>query len=150
MKSVSRIVLISVILSIVIVIAGCVAMNRQAPGASQAGADPALTLEQATAIAENALAGFKDGNYTVWSRDWTDAMKGGIKEKDFLSFREQVIANFGEYQSIASIEKTQGQNKGYIRWSVIANFEKGQIRFDFAFKEDGKLIEGVFPEPLSS
>jgi hypothetical protein len=150
MKPISRISLISIILTIIVVNAGCVAMKQQAPSTVQGSPNSALTFEQATKLAENAMNGFKEGNYAAWSRDWTDAMKGAIKEADFLSYRQQVIANYGEYQSIASIEKLPGENKGYVRWSVIANFEKGQIRFNFGFKEDGKLIEGVFSEAVSS
>jgi hypothetical protein len=150
MKNISRISLVSIVLFIIVVMAGCTVMNRQASNTSQDSVNSALTVEQATEIAENAMRGFKEGNYAVWSRDWTDAMKGAIKEGDFLSFREQVIANYGEYRSIASIEVLPGVNKGYVRWSVIANFEKGQLRFNFGFKEDGKLIEGVFSEAVSS
>ncbi|MBX3002202.1 MAG: DUF3887 domain-containing protein [Caldilineaceae bacterium] len=151
MKNIARISLVSIILfSIVIVIAGCAGMNRQASSTPQGSENSALTAEQATEIVENAMNGFATGNYTIWSRDWTDAMKDAIKEGDFLSYRQQVIANYGGYQSIASIEKLPGQTKGFVRWSVIANFEKGQIRFSFGFKEDGNRVEGVFPEVIAS
>jgi hypothetical protein len=151
MKYVSRITLIAIVLTIVVVVmAACAALNRQDATSPQERIKSALTLEAATEMAENAMTGFAEGNYAAWSRDWTGAMKSAVKESDFLSYREQVTANYGAYQSIDSIEKQPGVNKGYVRWSVIANFEKGQIRFNFGFKEDGKLIEGVFPEAISS
>jgi hypothetical protein len=150
MKNFTRISLVSIMLFVIVVMAGCAPMNRQTVTTSQGSIHSGLTEAQATEIAENAMKGFREGNYAVWSRDWTDTMKGAIKEEGFLSYREQVIANYGEYQSIASIEQIQSQTKGYVRWSIIANFEKGQIRFNFAFKEDGRLIEGIFPEAVSS
>jgi hypothetical protein len=151
MKHVSRITLIAIVLTVVVVVvAACAALNSQDAASSQGSLNSALTVEEATEMVENAMTGFAEGNYAAWSRDWTDAMKGAVKESDFLSYREQVIANYGVYQSIAGIEKQPGVNEGYVRWSAIANFEKGQIRFNFGFKEDGKLIEGVFPEAISS
>jgi hypothetical protein len=150
MKNFTRISLVSIMLFVIVVMAGCAPMNRQTVTTSQGSIRSGLTEAQATEIAENAMKGLREGNYAVWSRDWTDTMKGAIKEEGFLSYREQVIANYGEYQSIASIEQIQSQTKGYVRWSIIANFEKGQIRFNFAFKEDGRLIEGIFPEAVSS
>lgn len=151
MKHVSRITLIAIVLTIVVVVlAACTALNRQESASPQGSLNSALTVEEATEMAENAMTGFAEGNYAIWSRDWTEAMKSAIKESDFLSYREQVLADYGTYQSIASIEKQPGVNKGYVRWSVVANFEKGQMRFNFGFKEDGKLIEGIFPEAVSS
>ena len=108
-----------------------------------------LTEEQAAEMAENALQAFNDGNYAGWSRDWSDTMKGAIKEADFLAYRQQVKAALGEYQSIESITLTPGNNKGYVRWVVVTQFENGRMQFSFGFAEDGRLIEGVFPELLS-
>jgi len=35
-----------------------------------------------------------------------------------------------------------------VRWVIVANFEKGQMEFAFSFRQDGKLVEGVFPRQL--
>jgi hypothetical protein len=151
MKPISRITPMTIVLTIaVVVITACAALNREDAGSPQGRLNSALTVEEATEMAENAMTGFAEGNYAAWSRDWTEAMKSAVKERNFLSYREQVIADYGAYQSIASIEKQPGANEGYVRWSIVATFEKGQIRFNFGFKEDGKLIEGIFPEAISS
>jgi hypothetical protein len=108
----------------------------------------ALSQAQATALAENAMQGFAAGDYTVWSRDWSPAMKGAIKEADFLTYRQQVMDTMGAYQSIESVTIAPSQNKGYVRWIVLTTFEKGRMEFALSFREDGALVEGVFPRPL--
>lgn len=148
MKQLTRISLIGMMLVIVFALAACTT-RRQAAEAATGSTTSALTEAEFTVIAEHAMQGFATGDYTAWSRDWDAAMKGAIKEKEFLTFREQVLASVGEYRSIAAIEMRPSAQKGYIRWSVVANFEQGQVRFDFAFKEDGTQIVGVFPEVMS-
>jgi hypothetical protein len=120
------------------------------PAGETVGQGPvsALDQEEATEMAENAMDGFHAGDYAKWSRDWSDAMKGAINEDAFLAFREQLITAKGEYQSIESVTIQSSPNEGYVRWSVVAQFENGQMRFNFTFPQDGRLIEGVFPEEL--
>ena len=107
-----------------------------------------LSAEEASEIFENAMQGFEDADYTVWSRDWTDEMKTGIPEEAFLAYREQVVEQYGNLVSVDQAEISPGAKAGYVRWSAIATFETGQIRFTFSFKDDGRLIEGVFPEEI--
>jgi hypothetical protein len=57
--------------------------------AAQGSVTSRLSLAQAAEIAENALQAYNAGDYAVWSRDWSDAMKAAIKERDFMAFREQ-------------------------------------------------------------
>lgn len=119
---------------------------------SRAQTDPtpvsALTPQEATALAENAMQGLKNGDYAVWTRDWSAAMKGAIDEEGFLAYRRQLTEDMGAYQSLESVNMAPGLNKGYVRWLVVANFEKGQVEFAFGFRQDGKLVEGVFPRQL--
>ena len=125
-----------------------VAVLASACGSSvpQGEAVSALTKEEATAVIENAMQGFKDGDYAVWSRDWSDAMKGGVNESAFLASREQVTSQVGQFVSIESLEIQPGMKKGYVRWVAVCNFEKGQVKVIFGFLNEGKQVEGVFPE----
>lgn len=109
----------------------------------------ALTEEQAAELAENAMSAFEAGDYAGWSHDWSEAMKGAIKEADFLSFRRQVTDALGEYRSIESISIAPGNTAGYVRWNVLAQFERGRMQISFTFAEDGRLVEGVFPELMN-
>ena len=125
-----------------------VAVLASACGSSapQGEAVSALTKEEATAVIENAMLGFKDGDYAVWSQDWSETMKGGVNESAFLAFREQVTSQVGQFVSIESVEIQPGMEKGFVRWVALCNFEKGQVKVTFGFLNDGRQIEGVFPE----
>jgi hypothetical protein len=147
MKALFRIgtTLIAIVLLLITVVA-C----GQTPGsAATQPATSKLTREQATAIAENALEAYNNGNYAAWSRDWSDTMKNGIKEPDFRLFRDELLRSKGKYVSIAGLELTKAKTAGFVRWVVTGNFEQGQVRFNFVFKQDGDKIEGVLPEPAS-
>ncbi|HUM72479.1 MAG TPA: DUF3887 domain-containing protein, partial [Chloroflexota bacterium] len=88
------------------------------------------------------------GVYAEWSRDWSEAMKNGITEAAFLAYRQEVINNMGTYQSIESVTIAPSTTRGYVRWVVVAHFENGQMEFAFSFRQDGKLVEGIFPRQL--
>lgn len=107
-----------------------------------------LGQEEATAIVENAMQGLADGDYTAWSRDWSDTMKSAIPEKAFLDYRSQVTAQYGQFVSIESVTVEPGKKQGYVRWAAVCNFENGRIKFNFSFENDGRLIEGVLPEAV--
>jgi hypothetical protein len=96
----------------------------------------------------SALEAFNTGDYATWSRDWDDAMKAMIDEKGFQEYRSQVLAAYGQYVSLESVEIQPGANKGYVRWVAIANFEKGKIKFGFGFLNDGREITGILPEAV--
>ena len=107
-----------------------------------------FTEAQAAELAENAMQGFATGDYAAWSRDWSEVMKGAISEDAFLTYRQEVITAMGTYQSIESVTIAPSTAEGYVRWVVVANFEKGQMEFAFSFRQDGKLVEGIFPRQL--
>lgn len=125
-----------------------VAVMASACGTSapQGTAVSVLSQNEATAILENAMLGFQKGDYAAWSRDWSSAMKDAIREKAFLEFREQVTAQHGQFVSIQLVEIQPGAKEGYVRWVATCDFEKGQIKMNFSFLNDGVEVEGVFPE----
>ena len=108
----------------------------------------AFTQAQATALAENALEGFAAGDYTAWSRDWSGAMKDAISEETFWAYRQEVLNTMGAYESIESVTIAPSDTEGYVRWVVVTNFENGQMEFAFSFRQDDKLVEGIFPRQL--
>ena len=132
------------VLSFVAVIVG--ACGAPASDAAQGEAISALSKQEATAMIDNALQAFNTGDYATWSRDWDNDMKAAIKDQQFQSYREQVVAQYGQYVALDSVEIQPGLQKGNVRWVAIANFEKGKIKFSFGFPNDGRLIKGIFPE----
>jgi hypothetical protein len=149
-RTMSRIKLASVgviaILSLVIV-SGC--GTSSASGSDVDQATSSLSEDQATEIADHALRGYNEGDYGMWSRNWTDAMTSAIKEKDFLAFRDQQMKDFGTYVSIDSAELTAAKTDGFILWKFTVEYENGQQLFVMTFGQDGDRVEGVRTESVS-
>lgn len=132
----------------VLLVVSLLAAACSAPAAPQGEVISVLTKEEATTMINSALQALNTGDYATWSRDWDNDMKAAIKDKDFQSYRGQVIAQYGQYVSLQSVEMQPGLNNGNVRWVAIADFEKGKIKFTFGFPNDGRLIKGVFPEAV--
>jgi hypothetical protein len=125
-----------------------VACGSAAEDTSQRKAESVLSQEEASALIDNALQALNTGDYAAWSRDWADDMKAAIKDRDFQSYRDQVVAQYGQYLALESIEIQPGQNADRVRWVVVADFEKGRIKYTFSFLPDGKQVKGIFPEAV--
>ena len=114
----------------------------------QGKAQSVLSQEEASTLIDRALQALNTGDYAAWSRDWADDMKAAIKDKDFQSYRDQVVAQYGQYVALESIEIQPGTNVDRVRWVVVADFEKGKIKYTFSFLPDGKQVKGIFPEAV--
>lgn len=111
-----------------------------------AGSDPGLRTvdqERATEMAQDALQALNDGDYAGYSEHWSDEMKAAIKEADFLAFRDQVMANLGEYVSIEDVELTSVA-EGTYRYVFTVAFERGEADLAFGFHEGSNQVQGVF------
>ena len=116
--------------------------------APQGEAVSALTQEEATEMISSALQAFNTGDYATWSHDWDDAMKTAIPDSAFQEYRSQVVATYGQYVSLESVEIQPGMNEGFVRWVAIAVFENGKIKFNFGFANEGRQIKGIIPEEV--
>lgn len=135
-------------LFVLLIVALLASACGSADSASQGEAVSVLTQEEATEMIDSALQALNTGDYAAWSRDWDDAMKAAIPDSAFQEYRNQVVAAYGQYVSLESVEIQPGKTKGYVRWVAIANFEKGKICFTFGFESDGRQITAVLPEPV--
>jgi hypothetical protein len=131
------------LLVVAVLISACGGASAEAGGVTSV-----FTEAEATAVAENALTALNTGDYAAWSRDWDNALKGAIDESAFLSFREQVMGQVGQYQSILSTEMMPSKNADSVRWVFTCQFEKAQIRFIMAFPQDGRLANTVLTEAV--
>jgi hypothetical protein len=134
------------VLSIAAVIA--VACGSAPADTPRGEAESILSQEEASTLINSALQALNTGDYSAWSRDWADDMKAAIKDKDFQSYRDQVVAQYGQYVALESIEIQPGTNVDRVRWVVVADFEKGKIKYTFSFLPDGKQVKGIFPEAV--
>ncbi len=126
---------------LLLALAGC---GPALGGAAQDGPlSPSLSEEQVTAMAENALLAYNQGDYAAWSRDWSNTMKGAITADDFAAFRDLNLPATGQYQSIVDVEATPAQTRGFVRWVVTAEFENTPVEISFVIPETGDQIEGI-------
>ena len=109
----------------------------------------ALSEEQVQAIGAAAMTGFASGDYSAYTEHWSADMKTAIKEADFLAFREQVIQQYGDFQSITQVEQVQAQNPGVTRWAFTCAFAKGTLQFAFIFADGGDEIIGAFADEVA-
>jgi hypothetical protein len=134
-----------VLLMIVVLAAAC---GTAPAGAPQGKAESVLSQEEASSLIDSALQALNTGDYSTWSHDWADDMKAAIRDADFQAYRQQVVAQYGQYVALESIEIQPGNNADRVRWVAIADFEKGKIRYAFSFLPDGREIKGIFPEAV--
>lgn len=127
-----------------------VAVIASACGSAPAQADEvtsAFTEAEATAVGENALNALNSGDYAAWSRDWDETMKAAVNEDAFLQYREQTLAQVGQFESILAVEMNPSRQAGSVRWVFTCQFEKARVRFIMAFPQDGRLANTVLTEP---
>jgi hypothetical protein len=134
-----------VLVIVAVSIAACGAPSAPAP---QGKAESVMSQDEASTLIDRALHALNSGDYSVWSRDWADDMKAAIKDADFQEYRNQVVAQYGQYLALESIEIQPGSQADRVRWVVVADFEKGKIKYTFSFLPDGKQVKGIFPEAV--
>jgi hypothetical protein len=68
-----------------------------------AGAPVGATDQQVKALAEpildNLLAGFNQGNYAQYAKNFDDTMREAIPEKKFQQVRKDLLKKLGQYQT---------------------------------------------------
>lgn len=129
------------------VMAVAIAFILAACGSGNGNVASPVTEEQATAIADNALRGFNQRDYSAWARDWSEAMKTAIGEEAFYAFRDQYHAELGDYVAIREATGAPGENPGVYRWTFVVDFENDAYQMYLAFKEGSPLVEGIHFEP---
>jgi hypothetical protein len=94
-------------------------------GAGKDAPTPGVTEDEARSMAESMLEAYNSGDYDVWSRDWSDAMKAAIDRETFESFREQTLPVTGSFVEITSVELKPGeQDPDVARFEFRTTFER--------------------------
>lgn len=124
-------------------IAGC--------GSSPADADTEPTSavvseQEASAMAEDLLAGFNAGDYAAFSRDWSPALKDGITEPGFAAFRDELMSTNGAFVSISDVTVSEADTPGHVKYVFATEFDEGPVTLTITLKHDRDQIEGVFME----
>lgn len=120
------------LLAVLVVLAAVLACGCMSREAVVSGEEAAEVLVYADPIAENVMQGFNEGNYTVYSRDFSPEMKQALDEAAFEQNREEVTSRIGLYESRSDPVVTETGD--YIAVTYRAAFEG----------EDGVALRFVF------
>jgi hypothetical protein len=104
----------------------------------------AVTRTEATAMAENLLAGFDAGDYAAFTRDWSTTLRKGIKETDFLVFRDELMRTSGTFASISDVSLSEADTPGHIKYVFATEFDKGPVTLTITLRRNGEKVEGIF------
>ncbi|MGE5495941.1 MAG: DUF3887 domain-containing protein [Burkholderiales bacterium] len=115
-------------------------------------ADGALSAEDvayAEPIVDNILAGIKDRDYAVFSRDFSDTMKTLMPEESLDSLADLLASKVGEYQSRSFAQAADVTQNGaqYTVVTYTAKFsdEPGDVLIIVTFGGDTeKKVDGLF------
>uniref|UniRef100_A0A7C1F2V9 DUF3887 domain-containing protein n=1 Tax=Ammonifex degensii TaxID=42838 RepID=A0A7C1F2V9_9THEO len=107
--------------------------------------DQQSVLSYAAPIVDNLLAGFNEGNYAKFSKDFDDRMRSALPEAAFAQMRQSIVSKIGLYKS-RTVSKVQKQGPATL---VIYNaeFEKESgVEVKVVFTKDGEknLVSGFF------
>lgn len=118
-----------------------------AGGCADAGPVPGARVGtgQARNMAMNMLSAYNSGDYTAYTRDFSDNLMRVESESGFSAFRDQLMRGLGRYQSIQSIEALASGDS--IRYVFTCGFEQGTGQLNLTLKTDGTKIESVFLQP---
>ena len=101
-------------------------------------------------MAENMLQGLSQNDYAVFSRDFSDTLKGGIDETAFAAMVEQISPVIGTYES-KSFSQAADTTQNDVTYTVVVYKAKYSdedadvlVTVTFGGEEGSKKIEGVF------
>jgi hypothetical protein len=96
------------------------------------GTDDAQVQAVAEPILDNLLAGFNQGNYAQYSKDFDATLREAIPEKKFQQVREQILKKLGAFKSKKYLGFLNQQAYTVVLWKGV-----------FAGTQDNILIKVV-------
>jgi hypothetical protein len=134
---------LAALLALSVILAGCGGNSQEG------GALNAEDVAYAEPIVDNILAGIKDRDYAVFSRDFSDTMKTLMPEDSLGSLAELLASKVGEYQSKSFAQAADVTQNGaqYTVVTYTAKFsdEPGDVLIIVTFSGDAeKKVDGLF------
>ena len=109
------------------------------------GADRDAVLAYAEPVSNSILAGYNNGNYAIYSKDFDEQMKNALTEKVFKQTREMILGKIGKYQS-REISDVHKKNQ-FIIVLYSGKFEKEnnvEVKVVFQKTGDKNLVSGLW------
>lgn len=100
----------------------------------------------ATAILDNILAGYETNNYTKYSKDFSESLKGVLSEEKFRESSEQIEKLLGKYESCEYLGFLNREGLTLVLWK--GRFEKAEsdILIKLTLSKNGikNTVEGLY------
>ena len=132
------------IITLMVIVTGAAVLGCS-QGTPITGDDQKKVLEYAEPVADNLLAGFNDGNYAVYARDFDEMMKNGLPENVFTQTRAMILGKIGKYKS-RTLDKIVKKDQ-FIAVIYNAEFEKESgvsVKVVFAKYADKNHVSGLW------
>lgn len=105
-----------------------------------------LTKDEARLIAESALIALNEADFEGFSASWDDALRAMVADSDFQKIRRDIVDEAGHFVEILDARKTSPV-EGYVRFTFLCAFERGEIIYFLAFPQDGTEASAAFIGP---
>ena len=112
--------------------------------------EAAQVLAYAEPIADNLMQGFNEGNYALYSRDFSAEMRQGLDEAAFEQNREFVTSRIGLYESRSDPVVTETGEFIAVTYKAAFEREAGvALRFVFKQGDESHQLYGLwFNSPM--
>lgn len=131
-------------ITLLLIVAGAAVLGCS-QGTPITGDEQKKVLEYAEPVADNLLAGFNEGDYAVYARDFDEMMKNGLPENVFKQTRGMILGKIGKYKS-RTLDKIVKKDQ-FIAVIYNAEFEKESgvsVKVVFAKYTDKNLVSGLW------
>ncbi len=102
----------------------------------------ALTDEQVSSIASNAMWALNANDYPRFVRNFSDQMKSGFTEEQFAQLHDLLQSSSGNFISLGKINLSNAQ--GYAIYRFACEAERETVTMTITFQIGGQKVEGLF------
>jgi len=122
---------ILILLVLTLTLAGC-----------QSAQPAALSTDQVARVTANLLRAIDSGDYTAFTRDFSDQMKAAYTQAQFDQLHALLQQASGSYVSQAA--SSLSNNQGYAVYHIVCKYEKEDVAVTVTFQVGGDKVEGLF------
>jgi hypothetical protein len=120
-----------IFLALALVLSGC-----------QPAKPAALSTDQVAQVSASLLQAIDAGDYTAFTRDFSDQMKAAFPQTQFDQLRTMLQETSGKYISQAAASLSD--NQGYAVYHIVCKYEKEDVAVTITFLVGGDKVEGLF------
>jgi len=102
----------------------------------------ALSNDQVAQVTANVLQAIDAGDYTAFTRDFSEPMKAAFTQEKFDQMRLMLQQASGNYVSQSA--PSLSNNQGYAVYHIVCKYEKEDVAVTITFHVGGDKIEGLF------